>query len=594
LIVCGLAGRVSAASFGLWDTGRPAEAPLAGAAFAANGQWKRLPRDQQDWTFRGDAVMSNESVVAVFRRHGSLVEVYSSGPAGVVGRARLQLVAPSGEPAVRLDHLAVVQHGRSAARVEASYATATGDPIVVRFRLKRGDVALELQPMRGAGQLRVICRSRFLVLPDFFADDIVIDAEKMPVPSLELPSENFVLQPLGEQDAIAMCVFENREQDVRVALETEGNQRVISETRIDFGKQSKIWLAILAGPQVWHALEVTADQADRIIPLSWNMPYPAQWRVDFSRPNELTDSWEMLLPRPRSGGYLKPGWLGTDPTPLGPDRKRWTTVLGWFKYPCWIDRTGQGYVQPLKNRTLAFRGPALIYPINRTPATPSDRFTVTDVVRNCLGVGPCEYILDVEGQKQEFKGRATCGARDALKAIYSKGQQAEKQQQIEAALDDALAFVTHIRSRITRYVEFGRALRTYLQQQRREHPELQDFLTEMEGIAEQIDVRVEQRREQIKTPRFVARMNEDFRKQLLHYEGPDAMARLEKYTRALTRIGGNQDELVGECRWVVRTLRQRAGLSAALQPESAEIAEEIRKRCQAALLKPAAYEAARH
>ena len=40
----------------------------------------------------------------------------------------------------------------------------------------------------------------------------------------------------------------------------------------------------------------------------------------------------------------------------------------------------------------------MIYPINRCRETPLEEFTVVDVVRATLGVGPCEYILDVEGQ----------------------------------------------------------------------------------------------------------------------------------------------------------------------------------------------------
>ena len=41
-------------------------------------------------------------------------------------------------------------------------------------------------------------------------------------------------------------------------------------------------------------------------------------------------------------------------------------------------------------------------------------FVLHQIVRNTLGVGPCEYILDVEGQKQEHVGRATCHVRTLL------------------------------------------------------------------------------------------------------------------------------------------------------------------------------------
>ena len=64
------------------------------------------------------------------------------------------------------------------------------------------------------------------------------------------------------------------------------------------------------------------------------------------------------------------------------------------------------------------QGPALVYPINRLEATPLEAFTVVDVMRATLGVGPCEYILDVEGQKKTFHGRPTCASRTILDGIY--------------------------------------------------------------------------------------------------------------------------------------------------------------------------------
>jgi hypothetical protein len=82
---------------------------------------------------------------------------------------------------------------------------------------------------------------------------------------------------------------------------------------------------------------------------------------------------------------------------------------------------------------------------------------------------------------------------------------------------------------------------------------------------------------------------------VLDSEGADALEQCKKYTAALTRIGGNQDKLVAECRWVVRTLRQRAGLMVALDPRFALLpcAAEIRARTQEVLRNPANHEKAR-
>jgi hypothetical protein len=115
------------------------------------------------------------------------------------------------------------------------------------------------------------------------------------------------------------------------------------------------------------------------------MPFPAQWRVDFSRTNKLTDSWEMLLPAKNSDEYLKPSWMGQEPEKVGKTRKRWTTVLDHFYYPCWTDQAGRGYLQPIQHKAITFDGPAVLYPINRVEETPAEAYTVVDILRNCWG-----------------------------------------------------------------------------------------------------------------------------------------------------------------------------------------------------------------
>jgi hypothetical protein len=219
---------------------------------------------------------------------------------------------------------------------------------------------------------------------------------------------------------------------------------------------------------------------------------------------------------------------------------------------------------------------------------------VVDVMRNTLGVGPCQHILDIEGQKNEYKGRATCSVRDTLTPIYEKNEQRQRRAEVEATLDEGLTFVKHIRGRIMHYVAFGHDLRQYLAGQKSGHPELSAFVDEMDKLASEIDDRVTARSGKIKTPDDVARMNADFRASVLDYDGSDALARCKAYAQALVEVGGNQDELVGECRYVVRALRQRAGLLAALDPRVARLAAEIRVRTQEALRNPAVHEGARH
>ena len=137
-----------------------------------------------------------------------------------------------------------------------------------RFRLRKGHLFVEAQSLTGTAPLRVECPSRFAVLPDFFADDITIDATRVPLDVVELPSENFILHLTGEGDAIAMCVFENRHQDVKVTLSGEGDRRRITGSEVGF-EGKKIWLALLEAPQIWHVRELKPADTGKVVPLDW-------------------------------------------------------------------------------------------------------------------------------------------------------------------------------------------------------------------------------------------------------------------------------------------------------------------------------------
>jgi hypothetical protein len=577
----------------VWDTVQPAAKVLAPAALAGKNDWTALPLDKTADAFKGDAVLSNGRIVTLLRRNDAAVEIHVIRPDGVTARLRLRLLTSAAEPAVRLERMALIENTKASASLEATFATAKGAEVAGKFRIKRGDIVVQAEPGTGAGKLRLECPGRFVVLPDFFADDITLDAARLSLDAVELPSENFVLHLTGHGDALAMCVFENRQQDVKVTLSGQGDQRQARGSEVGF-EGKKIWVALLEASQIWHTRDLKPADTGKVIPLEWKMPFPAQWRVDFTRSTDLTDSWEMLLQEQKGGPYLKPSWLGSGDQNLPPNRQRWNTVLGSYPYPCWSDHDRQGYVQPIRSSKLQFQGPVVVYPINRVKQTPLDTYTVVDVMRNTLGVGPCEHILDLEGQKSEYKGRATCGVRDKLIPIYARNQQKLNRAEIDRTLDEGLAFVKHIRGRITRYVEFGQKMRHYLAEQKQAHPELAEFIGEMDKLTQEIDNRVASRAAKIKTPEHVARMNEDFRKKVLDDDSTEALKGCQQYTRALVEIGDNQDELSGECRWVVKSLRQRAGILMALDPRVAPIAAEIRARTQEALRNPASHEGARH
>jgi hypothetical protein len=569
----------------VFDTGSKHDGPAPAAEVARRQGWKEAPAEG---VVTGDLAFANNLAAAIIREDGGCVDLYSLGPGRPALRAVLRPVGPA--PVAKVDYATVMESSPAASSLGLAITFGDGTRGNVSFGLKMGQGIVEVSAAPPVEALEVEAPSRFAILPDFFADDIVLDAPELAVDEADLPAEHFLLLPAPDGDALVMAVW-SEAADIPVAISGEGRGRAVRSARIPFGQDATAWVALLTGSEVWHVHNVAADDAGKVIPLEWRTPYPAQWRVDWRKDDGLTESWEMAFAK-AGGGYSKPGWFGW-PTQLESDRRRWTTVLGWFPYPCWTDREGRAYLQPL-DKVLTFDGPAVIYPINRISSTPLDEYTVVDIVRATLGVGPCEYILDVEGQASEYRGRATCGTRDLLNPIYQAGRQKQERATIERALVDVVVFIRHIRGRIEQYREFGRELLVYLDEQKTQHPELAGEITQLEDLTREIERRVDARRDKIKTPAEAQRMTEEFRASVLDYEGPDAYARCRRFTQAWVEIGGNQDELVGECRWAVKVVRQKAVLLAAEDPRMSEIAREVGRRSQAVLRNPAGHEAARH
>ncbi len=206
-----------------------------------------------------------------------------------------------------------------------------------------------------------------------------------------------------------------------------------------------------------------------------------------------------------------------------------------------------------------------------------------------------EYeIIDRDRQKRNSRGVATCYARDVINAIYQEGTQLQKRAEIEAQLDAAVAFISNVRQRIDLYVQFGHTMCDYLQQQKRHDPRCGAFCDELLEITKRLDQVFEEKRANIRTPAFARQCAEDFRQKLLTSTGKDAYQRCAAQMAMFTSTGGAQDGLVASCRMIVKTLRQRAGIALAVNPELKDVATEIRARTQAMLRNPTPYEAPRH
>jgi len=599
----------------VYDAPADQAVPLSDKALAKKARWVPIGQDDTTHRFKGCAVFMNDKVAAVLAKGSPGVDLYSRQTSELKLCAQLRPIGPGGAD-LKATSLAVKAGSRTSVSLDVALQSAGAKRHHVVYTLNVGEPFVKTTATTGVAKLRLHAPCRFAVMPDFFGDDIVVDAAALSVGRAELPSENFLMHMMHAGQVIVMTVSQSRDADIGIAL-SKTQPRRIESSEISYGPKRRIWVAVLAGKGIWHERTIRQSDAGSFLKLDWQMPYPALWRVDWSTADKMTDSWGMLLQDPK-GKYVMQPWFGQDAAAgqrFGPEfgprdwnkpgRKRWNPVLGSFTYPCWIDNDRRGYFQPLKKRRYAergkiynFAGPAIIYPIDRVTvapfSTPIEKLTVVDIVRMTLGVGPCKYILDLEGQKRNSKGIATCYARDVINAIYKNSTQLKNGPVIVEHLDQAVAFIQNVRERIDDYVAFGRKMKTYLTQQKRLHPAHAEFLDEMLLITSRLDEFFAARKASIHTPQYAEAAAVEFRRKLLEYTAPDAYDKCADRMKLFTAIGGSQDGLVAACRMVVKIIRQRSGIAMAMNPALKDIATEIRARTHKILRNPTGYEAPEH
>jgi hypothetical protein len=218
------------------------------------------------------------------------------------------------------------------------------------------------------------------------------------------------------------------------------------------------------------------------------------------------------------------------------------------------------------------------YPIDRDSETPTEQAAVTDLMRGSLGGGPCEYIMDTAGAGVSDKGIFTCAVDAMIPALFSGGLQKEERVMIDRMLQESQTFVKAIGDRINVYVDLRSDLLKYLAEQKKVHPELADFIGRLEKQTNAMHG------QKVDKSAVVARLVDQIKAEAMS-DSPrrDIGALTVEEGNGIASHGGWQDDVVARCRNSVKIVRQIATIEMAINPKSAEVAREVRKRTQLAL-----------
>ena len=553
------AGEDAASDTVLWDTGRVADGPEGD--LGRKQSWQRVSPGTTAHPLPGDVVVENGRIAVVFsRRSGGALIWPKSALAQEMDRSRLVPVGPGGEPGTRLSEIEIRTNDEDEVALEVCARTQDGREIRTAYSLARGQAFLECKPIRNAARMRVEAATRFAVIPDFFGADMVFDPRAYRQSNLIIPPENFVLGLLEGERTIVMSVWPTADQDAGLVLAGAGEDRRIGAMEIAFGGKS-VYVAILHAPGIWHECRLPEPCADRDIALGWKRPFAAKWRANFCF-QRRNDSWDFHDGKTSSWMYLY-------------------QAIVW---PCWFDGA-EGFVR-LSRRFLGVKGPmefVLVYPSDRKQETPLTTLTPVDIVRNTLGVGPCQYVLDRDGLQgrsantgRKNFGRGVCDTTTPIEYLFIKGIETRESALVGHLVGDILADITAINARIQEFRRFGKELAALGAAAPRDSTPAAQLLDEVAKSAKQIEALYHEKLATIQNPAHAEQVGRRI-KELASASDPENLGECKTLTRELRDIGGTQHRMTGDYRVLVKRLRQEAGIQGTEDPSTAKLAERIRK-----------------
>ena len=504
---CALAAAPPDPSVRLYDTG----GAVAGDP-ATESNWVQVPQADLSYTFKDRPVLKNDKLAVFLFKNGPGAGVRAELPHGQVSAIFLGLQAT----AEGASTIKIIENNPGAVELEKSGKAKGGRQTRCRYRLTAGEPFVEVRPGEGMGQIDISGFFRHVVVPEFFGDDIVLGE------ALEegLPAENFFVVLLDSGESLATCVWESEHQHAHlralmqmetVEVKDASKQPPAPETvrfsagecRIECLPGKRIWIGLVQDPGLWHRRYVADGDKATAVLRNFRPPFPAKWRASFVGAGGVCES--ITFEQPPEKAPVPDDW----------------------------------------------RGPVIIYPIDRSRATPLTTILPMDVLRSTLGVGPCQYILDAEGL-----GGDDPAPPDTVLAwierLVKKKRAARSAEEIKERLDAMVAHLAAARQRIDDYAAFGRQVRHVCRQAKNEADAEAEDAKAVLAICDRLDHDVERGRRGMRTHEDAAKLA---RQVISLIEKADALAEFESPAKALRAIGAAHDATLARSRMAARRMK---------------------------------------
>ena len=535
----------------LFDTGVALSGTLTAAGLSAREGWAPVAEEVRTHSFAGDAVVVNDKLALVVSPKGSGGRLYSRGVQTLRLRAMLAPVGDDGE--MTLAGLRISENSFAAVALECAFKSKAGRTAAVTYRLTTGANLVEVRPGEGAGRLRIEQEIKHVVVPDYSADNVVVSAGSSDRLRVGLPAENCLVNLAGEGEAITVCVWRYGQADADAIMEGTGEKASCRGVEIGCAPGKSLWVALLEGPGIWYSRRIAAGEAGEV-ELAWRRPFAAQWRCDLVGSGGLA----------RSSGFA-------DAPGAGADAAR-----------CWFDQE-RAFVRllrpsPAEANATASAGETtlVVYPLDRSTATPLTAFCINDVMRSALGTGPCQYVLEAEGMGTEYPATPDLVSRWAEEQ-FRKGKMKKESAALRERLGRMTRHVEEVQGRIRDYGKLADRIQSACAD-----PGLN---AEVRPLAQETLKLLEEMRRAVGEDENVQRSAEQAAQEVLALAekegGADGWQEEMGKVRAL---GDVQDSSLARCRM---TLRRVIQLCRGAQGTAVDFADRVRKLAQSGLRKEA-------
>ncbi len=581
----------------VWDT----LTPLADtAAVADQAGWKSVPTDLlqleadppkassdpgyygRDYSFKGDVVVENHSLAAVFRSANGRVEIYSKAnatqPPGARsanighGRKILEFVPlPTANQPARISHCEILRNAGDEVALEVFFSAPGATEVSATFVFGKTEI-VEIKPAANMPGVSLWSSFEHAVVPDFIGDDLILSAADYPTTNtVYLPAENFLVGLVkGGADELVLT-WPKGKQRLGLQLGSEPSGKRVIE-RLDFDNDGQsLYLAALSAPGIWHQETLSPSFLEKQVASKWQKPFAAKWKTQLYEAEVKT-----TFAFRESAGEI------------------WRGVPGSYPYPVWFNGDDAYYHLSKK---VPPQGESLIYFLEGQD-TPESVSTPVDILKATLGRPASDAILDRAGRKLRTHHRrggdgvrraCTCGCTEAIQAVFEARAEVAQQTTIAGDLGDMNYFVQRHVGRIDEYRSFAEAMIKFLQAKGESAPELKTYVEQLESIARQIPQEYSVQKENLGSPEHAEQLTRETLA-LTRRQEPNNLKAASELLKAWRAMGGAQDYVLAQCHTITRKLLQEAGYGCVEQPKAMDLAEEIRSRCRQILRNPDGYE----